>query len=97
MVEVSMHFVPGYSHWVPSSFVSPVHEKTRRRVDYGGQAGTNLCEQNLPFGSKLTLMGRTPRNGNKLRSSAESARENVDDVAFSSRIDTRFQRQGPVG
>jgi hypothetical protein len=29
---------------VPSSFVPPFHEKTRRRVDYGGQAGTNLCE-----------------------------------------------------
>jgi hypothetical protein len=27
---------------VPSSLVSPFHEKTRRRVDYGGQAGTNL-------------------------------------------------------
>jgi hypothetical protein len=33
---------------VPSSFVSPFHEKTRRPVDYGGQAGTNLCEENLP-------------------------------------------------
>jgi hypothetical protein len=29
---------------VPSSFVSPFHEKTRQRVDYGGQAGTNLRE-----------------------------------------------------
>jgi hypothetical protein len=29
---------------VPSSFVSPFHEKTRQRVDYGAQAGTNLHE-----------------------------------------------------
>jgi hypothetical protein len=29
---------------VTSSFVSPFHEKTRRQVDYGGQAGTNLRE-----------------------------------------------------
>jgi hypothetical protein len=28
-----------------------IHEKTRQRADYGGQAGTNWCEQNLPFGS----------------------------------------------
>jgi hypothetical protein len=34
------HFVPGfYLHWVPPAFVQPFHEKLRRRVDYGGQAG----------------------------------------------------------
>jgi hypothetical protein len=32
--------VPGYLHWVPPAFVQPFHEKLRRRVDYGGQAGT---------------------------------------------------------
>jgi hypothetical protein len=61
MAHVSRHFLPGYFRWVPSSFVSPFHEKTGRQVDYGGQAGTNLREQNLPFGSKLTLIGLHPR------------------------------------
>jgi hypothetical protein len=37
-----------------------IHEKTRQPADYGGQAGTNLCEQNLPFASNLTLLGNSP-------------------------------------
>jgi hypothetical protein len=45
---------------VPSSFVSPFHEKTGRQIDYGGQAGTNLCEQNLPFGSQANAYGASP-------------------------------------
>jgi hypothetical protein len=38
----SRHFVPGYFQAVPPSFVPPFHEKTRRRIDYGGQAGTGI-------------------------------------------------------
>jgi hypothetical protein len=31
-----------YLHWAPPAFVQPFHEKLRRRVDYGGQAGDHL-------------------------------------------------------
>jgi hypothetical protein len=60
MVEVSRHSVPGYSHWSPFLLRPTIHEKTRQRVDYGGQAGTNLCEQNLPFGSQANAYGASP-------------------------------------
>jgi hypothetical protein len=42
---------------VPSSFVSPFHEKTRRRVDYGGQAGINLREGTPLVASSYRLWG----------------------------------------
>jgi hypothetical protein len=55
LVEVSRHFVPGYSHWVPSSFASPFREKTGRQVDYGGQAGT-ICANKI-YRSALSTSG----------------------------------------
>jgi hypothetical protein len=50
----SRHFVPGYLHWVPPAFVQPFPEKLRRRVDYGGEAGTI-------FGNKINP--QITRNG----------------------------------
>jgi hypothetical protein len=43
MVEVSRHFVPGYSHWVPSSFIPPFMRRPGSELNYGGEAGTSLC------------------------------------------------------
>jgi hypothetical protein len=52
----SRHFVPGYFQAVPPSFVPPFHEKTRRRIDYGGQAGTGMVSYTKPGTSQLATI-----------------------------------------